>query len=305
MFSKLDLWPELAWRAARRGTAVGLIGATVSRFSRRLRWPARALLRPGYAVVSRAGAIGSEDAGRLAALGVPRGRIELTGDPRFDSAMTRAGVPVDEPLRCYGAGPTLVAGSTWPEDEARLLAAYRRVRTIRPDARLILVPHEPTPEHLAGIDRRCRGESLPNPERLSARPDPATRVLVVDRFGVLPLFYAVGAIGYVGGGFGRRGLHSVLEPAAAGLPTLFGPRWQGSPDAGRLLEAGGAAAVGQSFPAWIAEGREFADREDQLAGLWLALLQNPEQAGAAGARARASCRAGLAPPHGVPHWSSD
>ncbi len=296
VFAKLDLWPELACRAAARGAAVGLIGGTVSPHSRRLRWPARPLIAPGYRVVRRAGAISADDAGRLVRLGIPTERMTITGDPRFDSALARAlAVGQNDPLRRYAAaGPTLVAGSTWPEDEVRLLAAYRTVRASFAEARLILVPHEPTPAHLAGVDRRCREADLPNPLRLSNRPDPETTpLLVVDRIGPLPLFYADAAIAYVGGGFGRRGLHSVLEPAAAGVPTLFGPEWRGSPDAGALLAAEGAAALARPFPRWIRPDASPERRDDELVVLWLALLHDLEQARAAGARARAFVEAGL------------
>ncbi|HEX5004593.1 MAG TPA: glycosyltransferase N-terminal domain-containing protein, partial [Gemmatimonadales bacterium] len=83
-FAKLDLWPELATRAAARGTRVMIVAATVSPGSGRLGWPVRALLRPGYAGVTMAGAISTDDAGRLHQLGVPQERIRVTGDPRFD-----------------------------------------------------------------------------------------------------------------------------------------------------------------------------------------------------------------------------
>ncbi|MEQ1856514.1 MAG: 3-deoxy-D-manno-octulosonic acid transferase, partial [Longimicrobiales bacterium] len=55
--------------------------------------------------------------------------------------------------------------------------------------------------------------------------------------------YSVGDVAYVGGGFGRRGLHSVIEPAAAGVPVLFGPHHGRSAAAGALLSVGGALAV--------------------------------------------------------------
>ena len=48
---------------------------------------------------------------------------------------------------------------------------------------------------------------------------------------------------YVGGGFGRAGLHSVLEPAAWGVPVAFGPSWRNSRDAELLLQAGAAEAL--------------------------------------------------------------
>jgi len=66
---------------------------------------------------------------------------------------------------------------------------------------------------------------------------------VVDVVGLLAEIYTTASLAYVGGGFHGKGLHSVIEPAAAGVPVLFGPRWQGSRDARLLLDAGGAAAA--------------------------------------------------------------
>lgn len=244
VFVKLDLWPELATRAAGRGTTVALVAATVSGGSRRLRWPARAALHSGYAVVAAAGAIAEADASRLSRLGVPSDRIRVLGDPRFDSVAARvAAVPPDEPLLRFGRGaPTMVAGSTWPADETVLLDAFARLRARRPEARLILVPHEPTSDHLAAIERRAVQAGLPVPVRLSAAGGP-TPLLVVDRVGVLAALYGAGTMAYVGGGFGRAGLHSVLEPAAWGVPVAFGPRWRESHDARLLLDAGVAEAL--------------------------------------------------------------
>ena len=171
VFAKLDLWPELAVRAAAGGTAVAMVAATVSAGSGRLRWPARAMLRPGYEAVAAAGAIAEADAERLSRLGVRRDRIRVLGDPRFDSVAARvAAVPPGDPLLRYGAGaPTLVAGSTWPPDEVVLLAAFAEVRRRFPAARLIIVPHEPTAEHLAALERRAATAGYPTLS-VSARP---------------------------------------------------------------------------------------------------------------------------------------
>ena len=297
VFCKLDLWPELARQASGRGIPAGLIAGTVSPRARRLRWPARALLRSGYRVLSRVGAISAADADRLVRLGVRPDRISLTGDPRFDSAASRAdAIAWDDPLRRFArCGPSLVAGSTWPPDEDRLLAAFQSVRLSRPDAGLILVPHEPGPETLNRIDRVAGGLGLPNPRRLGSLPDAeAGMILVVDRVGVLPTFYSDAAIGYVGGGYGNAGLHSVLEPAAAGIPVLFGPHWEGSPDAGGLLGARAAAVAEASSPDWLDRDEGSApEGANPLAALWLALLRHPEQRRTAGARGREFVESGL------------
>ncbi|MGH7581542.1 MAG: 3-deoxy-D-manno-octulosonic acid transferase [Gemmatimonadales bacterium] len=278
VFSKLDLWPELATRAAARGAEVAIVAATVSPASGRLRWPVRSLLREGYRAVSIAAAVSDDDAARLARLGVAPGRIEVLGDPRFDSVIDRiAGIVRDQPLLRFGRGaPTLVAGSTWPGDEAALLAAFARLRGGHREARLILVPHEPTASHLAAVEAMSRRHGLPAPVRLSAATEPVP-LLLVDRVGVLAALYGAGTMAYVGGGFGRAGLHSVLEPAAWGLPVAFGPRWRQSRDAGLLLEGDAAAALNRGGSQGAAE----------LYRIWSGWIEHEARRAAQGARAQA------------------
>jgi 3-deoxy-D-manno-octulosonic-acid transferase len=212
--------------------------------------------------------VSEEDAERLVRLGVDGSRIEITGDPRFDSVLekVRAIAPDDPLLDLTRNAPTLVAGSTWPPDEDRLLEAFKAVRGVHPRARLIIVPHEPTLAHLRRLEATATRLGLGPPLRESAAAG-AAPLMVVDRVGVLATLYRGAAIAYVGGGFGRAGLHSVLEPAACGLPVLFGPNWQQSRDAGLLL-SGGAAWEGT----------------DRLATLWQELLADPERARTAGAQ---------------------
>jgi 3-deoxy-D-manno-octulosonic-acid transferase len=245
VFAKLDVWPELSTRAATTGAQVAIVAATVSPGSGRLLWPARGLLEPGYRAVAAAAAISQGDATRLARLGVSADRIRVLGDPRFDSVADRVrAVPPDEPLLRLGQGSlTMVAGSTWPADEAVILRAFAALLRHRPDARLILVPHEPTPDHLSRLERTAHAAGLPRPLRLSSAEAPTT-LLLVDRMGILATLYGAGTMAYVGGGFGRAGLHSVLEPAAWSLPVAFGPRWRNSRDAALLLDAGAATALG-------------------------------------------------------------
>ncbi|MEE8268105.1 MAG: glycosyltransferase N-terminal domain-containing protein [Gemmatimonadales bacterium] len=281
VFTKLDLWAELACRAGERGSRVMLVAGTVRSGSSRLRWPARTLLRSGYQAVTLAGAIADEDAARLERLGVPHGRIQVTGDPRYDSVAGRvAGVAPDDPLRQLGVdGPTMVAGSTWPEDERVLLASFQQVHQARPDAILIIAPHEPREQHLARLERAALDLGLPVARSSTARG--GTSVLLIDRVGILPIVYGSGGMAYVGGAIGSRGIHSVLEPAAWGIPVVFGPRWDYSRDAGLLMEAGGARALGRRDPV--------AD----MTGIWLDWLENEETRRAQGSEARRVFTAGL------------
>ncbi len=280
VYAKLDVWPELTLAAARRGVKLGLISATVAPHSSRLRWPARRWARPAYGALDRVGAISDDDARRLEALGARREAIVVTGDTRYDSVAERA-ERLDksrEPLVRLAIAPagtyTIVAGSTWPTDEAIVLPAFADLLAQVPAARLVLAPHEPNPDHLAAIAQRVQNLKLPRPVRLSqlehAVPAP---MIVVDRVGVLADVYALADVAFVGGGFHRAGLHSVLEPAVFGVPVTIGPNWTMSRDARLLLDRGGAVALP-------------ADGQHPLQSQWLAWHRYPALRRRAGEAAR-------------------
>ncbi len=254
VFAAHDLWPELVLQARARGVRLGLVSATLSPASSRQSPAARALLGPAYSALDAVGAIDAADAERLVALGCRPDVVAVTGDTRHDSAAARVRridrqAPV---LRALAdGGMLLVAGSTWDSDERVLLPAVAEARTALP-LRLVVAPHEPSEEQLESLEVRLAADlDAPAVVRFTAletlvrdgRPLPPWEVCVVDRVGVLAELYAAAALAYVGGGFHGAGRHTVIEPAALGVPVLFGPRWRSSRDARLLLDAGGAASV--------------------------------------------------------------
>jgi 3-deoxy-D-manno-octulosonic-acid transferase len=266
VFVKLDVWPVLVARARARGVPVALLSATLSATSGRQGAMSQWLLRDAYAQLDAVGAIDAAHASRLVALGVRSSVVEIMGDTRFDQVAARASA-IDRtraPLTLLtSVRPTLVAGSTWPADEAVLLAAWRRVRQAHPELRLIVAPHEPTAAHCAPIEQWAAAEGL-TLSRLTAIEQrnavDTADVVLVDRVGVLGDLYAAAQTAFVGGGFHAAGLHSVIEPAAFGVPVLFGPGHQMSREAGLLLDAGGArshgeaAALASSITEWLTDG---------------------------------------------------
>ncbi|HYT04848.1 MAG TPA: glycosyltransferase N-terminal domain-containing protein [Gemmatimonadales bacterium] len=281
VFSKLDVWPELTLAAAQRGVKVGLISATVAPHSSRLRWPTRGWAAPAYRAIDRVGTISEEDGRRLEQLGARREVIEVTGDTRYDSVAERAERfdRTREPFARLAAAPagtfTVVAGSTWPSDETVVLGAFADLAAQVPGARLILAPHEPNPDHLAGITQLAGRLGLTRPVRLSQLEHAAAAsVIVVDRVGILADLYALADVAFVGGGYHRAGLHSVLEPAVFGVPVAVGPHWHMSRDAALLIDRGGAVALP-------------ADGRHPLHSQWLVWHHDPatrKKAGAAGAK---------------------
>lgn len=244
VFSKLDVWPTLTAAAHSLGISLGLVSATLASGSSRRSRFAAALLRDAYAVLDRVGAIDPADADRLVALGVRADAVVVTGDTRYDQVWGRARNVDRKSALLLGLASqrlTLVAGSTWPADEAALLPAFVAARRQVPNARLIIAPHEPTAAHLEPIESWASREELQL--RRLAQATGESDVVLVDRVGVLGDLYALADIAFVGGGFHDAGLHSVLEPAAFGAPVIFGPRHAMSRDAGLLIARGGARSA--------------------------------------------------------------
>ena len=243
--AKLDIWPQLTAEAAARGVRLGLISATLGEGSSRRGRLGRALSQDAFASLDAVGAVDAEDAARLVAAGVRSDRVIVTGDTRYDQVAARAAT-ADRSSELLAPQvserPTLVAGSTWPADDAVFFEAWLRVIREVPAARLIIAPHEITSDHLEAVRdwAALSGLSL----GLLGSPDAlGADVVLVDRVGVLGDLYALADAAYVGGGFHSAGLHSVLEPAAFGAPVIFGPRFANSRDARILLEHHAAASA--------------------------------------------------------------
>lgn len=151
------------------------------------------------------------------------------------------GKPLSPRGERMGVGSTLIAGSTWPEDEALLLPllddpAFAALH-------MIVAPHEPSEKHLAQLTAHLtqpylRYSACVNGEAI---PD-STRLLLIDNVGLLNTLYAYGRVAYIGGGFGK-GIHNTLEPAAFGLPILFGPKYEKFEEARQFVARGGAFPV--------------------------------------------------------------
>lgn len=282
VFTKTEVWPVLSRAAAARGVPTALVAATLPANSSRAGVVARRLLHPSMARLARVAAIADDDAVRFRGLGVRADALSVTGDPGIDSAAARAAASDPEAswLRPFHRHrrPTVVAGSTWPADEAVLVPALTRLRAGTPDLRLIVAPHEPDDTHLPPLRSALReaGWSTALLAEVEADPDRAAEVgaVVVDRVGVLASLYTVADAAFVGGGFHDKGLHSVLEPAAAGVPVAFGPGHHNARAASELLAERGAAVAADAerlaevLGAWLADpgaGR----RAGELARFWI------------------------------------
>ncbi|MCF8246271.1 MAG: 3-deoxy-D-manno-octulosonic acid transferase [Saprospiraceae bacterium] len=167
--------------------------------------------------------------------------VTVAGDCRVDRVIEIAKKPKDLPLvkAFCGESPILICGSTWPADEAILNPIFADEKF--KDWKFILAPHDVQPAHLQAIESSLSVFHF-RFSQLESTNSSEARLLLIDNIGLLSSLYYFGKIAYIGGGFGH-GIHNTLEPAAYGLPVIFGPNYQKFEEAVWLVGNGGGFVV--------------------------------------------------------------
>ena len=246
VFVKFDCWPNQVAAADAAGVPIVLLAGSLQPGSGRLWAPARPLYRDVFNRFAHLGVCTPEDRDRFVdELGVTS-PVSVTGDTRVEQVILRyeaaeAGATCAR-LRALG-GRLFILGSTWPPDEKLWLPILKELLAEQPDLRVVLTPHEPEPERLAGLAAELDRQGIEH-QRLSALmagpepgPDHPARVILVDSIGVLAEIYRAGHLAYVGGSF-TTGVHNTMEPAVARMPVLFGPVIRNAEEAGVLVRRG-------------------------------------------------------------------
>jgi 3-deoxy-D-manno-octulosonic-acid transferase len=177
---------------------------------------------------------------------------------KFDGAATDRNNPRTLALireaDIQGQEVVFLAGSTQAPEELYAIRAFARLCDDYPQLRLILVPRHPERfEEVAGL---LRESGLAWNRRSEPGDAPPARVLLVDVVGELGAWWGRADIGFVGGSLGKRGGQNMIEPAAYGVATSFGPNTKNFRDVvGLLLQREAAVVVSNE-----AELAEFLQR---------------------------------------------
>lgn len=220
LIARTDLWPVMIETSASAGVPAILFAATFAADSSRIRGLARFLTARSLAHLRGVHLVSTDDGKAIANL-IDLQKTEVRGDTRFDQVLHRLShpKPLTESLFAPSSRPILVAGSTWPEDEDQILPAFT---TAKSHWRMVLAPHDFNEARLSALEARMQKQGL-KVQRYSSGGSWQADVLLIDQIGILAEIYAWGNLAFVGGSF-RKQVHSVMEPLAAGLPVLVGPK---------------------------------------------------------------------------------
>ena len=185
------------------------------------------------------------DAERLLKLGIPEEKIKVTGNIKFDTLPTGS---VEEQSVPFDPNSFLIVfGSTRPGDEGPVMEACLKLKKEFPNIIGVIAPrHMQRIREVEDLIREFKVEYTLFSKMMEG--DGASQqgsLILLDKMGVLNSFYSNAKLAYVGGGFNPRfGGQNILEPAAFGVPVLFGIHMNNFEEEAILLkESGGGVQL--------------------------------------------------------------
>ena len=167
--------------------------------------------------------------------------VTVSGDTRFDrvSKILQQNNSLEFINEFKNNTYTVVAGSTWKEDE-ELLVNY--INTIaKDDEKFIIAPHNIKNDAILELQKSIQKKTVLYSDK-SGKNLADYQVFIIDTIGILTKIYAAADVAYVGGGL-KTGLHNILEPATFGIPVVIGNQYNKFKEAVDLVKIGGCIAI--------------------------------------------------------------
>lgn len=249
VLAESELWPNFLRLSQLAKIPVAVINArmsprTLGRYQRHS-WLARLL----FTKVSAFGVQDPAMAQFLKAIGLPSQSIQVTGSVKFDGVCNSKNDPMVQKFRELFSLTeneiVWVAGSTQDPEEQYILSVFAKLRLKHKSLRLILAPRQPSLFDQAANLLSQSNVSFIRRSQMTGALTVAPDVLLLDSLGELRHVWGLADIGFVGGSLdGKRGGQNMIEPAAYGIPVLFGPHiWNFKDISRELIHAGGATMI--------------------------------------------------------------
>ncbi len=171
--------------------------------------------------------------------------VTIAGDTRFDrvSKILEQDNTLSFITEFKDKQYTIVAGSTWAEDE-ELLVNYINNQSSE-NEKFIIAPHNIKKEAILELEKSIHkkivlySDVIANKVKQPLKEHP---VFIIDTIGILTKIYAAADVAYVGGGL-KTGLHNILEPATFGIPVVIGKKYDKFKEAVDLVKIGGCLSI--------------------------------------------------------------
>lgn len=274
--AETEIWPNLFYALAKSKVPVVQVNGRISDATYQRYRLVRLLLRPVLNCVNLFCVQTQLDAQRILSLGVPAGKVQVTGNLKFDDLVTDGNLKREQ-VGFADRDVIWTAGSTHPGEEAIVLAVFAKLLPEYPNLKLVLTPrHVERSDAVARLAKENGFDALRSSLQ-HQQPRRVESVLLVDTIGQLRALYQLSDMVFVGKSLTARGGQNIIEPAIFGKPIVVGPHLENFRQAMDLLRQ--------------AQGIVEVDNQDQLQEVLKNWLEHPRVAAEQGQRAKAALSA--------------
>lgn len=234
LLMELELWPNFVRTAKQQNIPVVIVNGRITERSFKKYLKIRPIARRIFRNVTLVLAQTIEYADRFTELGCPEKRVFVTGSLKYDTAQIAEETEVAEQLARklgIGDGKLLVAGGTGNGEEEMIINVYNKLKQQGrdfADLRLAIIPRKP--ERFEQVAELIKKMGLPlvrysriKPAEAVSSPVDEQAVILGDTMGDLRKFYCLASIAFVGRSLVPMGGSDMMEAAALGKCTIFGP----------------------------------------------------------------------------------
>ena len=256
LLMELEVWPNFVEIANRRKIPVAVVNGRISDKSFGRYKKVTAITKRIFGGIDLILCQTDEYAGRFIEIGAKAEKVVVTGSLKYDTAQICDKVAgADEIASLLGIGEQtlIVAGGTGDDEEGIILDAYRNIISNLQcrKCRLVIVPRKPERfNEVAGVIKQRGFGLLRYSEAAKAANTTATdsqTVILGDTMGQLRKFYSLATLIFVGRSLVPMGGSDMMEAAALGKCTMFGPHaFNFRQTVKELLDGGGAILVENS-----------------------------------------------------------
>ncbi len=157
----------------------------------------------------------------------------IVGDTRIDRVMEHSKNPQKFPTleKLLVGKKVIIGGSIWDKENEFLLQYKNKIDD---DTIIILAPHEVNESRIKSLQKQWAESVLwSDIDQQNICP----KIILINCIGILSSLYQYGNVAVIGGGF-NASIHNILEPAAFGLPVLFGPKHYKFDEASAMINNG-------------------------------------------------------------------
>ena len=219
-----EIWPNLFILTAKKNIPLFIINARLSENSCRGYQKISSLIHPTLASVTLVATQTEADEVRFRKIADKNLKGETLGNIKFDLTVApeiiQQGLQLKSTL--FSKRFVWIIASTHRGEEQIFFRLYSQLKQQIPELLLLVVPRHP--ERFDDVAKEAKTAQLILSRRTQNETcNLATDVYLADTMGELKMLYAAADIAFVGGSlFSTLGGHNILEPAAMGVPVMFG-----------------------------------------------------------------------------------